>query len=173
MIMLIAGITGNIGAYAAAHALSKGHIVRGLGRNPARLPEKTATALESFVTSNSYYDTAALDRAVAGIDAVICAYAGMPELYLDAQLLLLRACERAGVKRYLAAGWNHDWLVLKLGEEPVYDAAMMFHHQVALTYKIKPCHVFSGMLAEDFFGLDGQEGLHLGLEESGMRSKSG
>jgi hypothetical protein len=158
MIILIAGITGNIGAHAAAHALSQGHTVRGLGRNPSKLPEKTAAALESFVTSSSYYDIAALDRAVAGADAVICAYAGMPELHLDAQLLLVRACERAGVKRYLAAGWNYDWRVLKLGDEPVYDAALMFHHQVALTSTIKPCHIFSGMLAEVFFGLDGQDG---------------
>jgi hypothetical protein len=158
MIILIAGITGNIGAYAAAHALSQGHTVRGLGRSPSKLPEKTAAALESFVTSSSYYDIPALDRAVAGVDAVICAYGGMPELHLDAQLLLLRACERAGVKRYLAAGWNYDWRVLKLGDEPVYDAAMMFHQQVALTSTIKPCHIFSGMLAEVFFGLDGQDG---------------
>lgn len=158
MIILIAGITGNIGAYAAAHALSQGHTVRGLGRNPTKLPEKTAAALESFVTSSSYYDIAALDRAVAGVDVVICAYGGMPELHLDAQLILLRACERAGVKRYLAAGWNYDWRVLKLGDEPVYDAAMMFHQQVALTSTIKPCHIFSGMLAEVFFGLDGQDG---------------
>jgi len=158
MLILIAGITGNIGAYAAAHALLRGHTVRGLGRNPAKLPETTSVALESFVTSSSYYDVAALDRAVAGVDAVICAYAGMPELHLDAQLLLLRACERATVRRYLTAGWNYDWRVLKLGEEPVYDAAMMFHHQVALTSAIKPCHIFSGMLAEVFFGLDGQDG---------------
>jgi hypothetical protein len=158
MLILIAGITGNIGAYAAAHALSRGHTVRGLGRNPSKLPAATSAALEDFVTSSSYYDIAALDRAVAGVDAVICAYMGMPELHLDAQLLLIRACERAGIKRYLAASWNYDWRVLKLGEEPVYDAIMMFHHQVALTSTIKPCHIFSGMLAEVFFGVEGQDG---------------
>lgn len=158
MIILIAGITGNVGAHAAAHAISQGHTVRGLGRNPSKLPKTTAAGLENFVTSSSYYDIAALDRAVAGVDAVICAYMGMPELHLDAQLLLIRACERAGVKRYLAASWNYDWRVLKLGDEPVYDAIMMFHHQVALTSTIKPCHIFSGMLAEVFFGVDGQDG---------------
>jgi hypothetical protein len=158
MLILIAGITGNIGAYAAAHALSRGHTVRGLGRNPSKLPAATSAELEDFVTSSSYYDIAALDRAVAGVDAVICAYMGMPELHLDAQLLLIRACERAGIKRYLAASWNYDWRVLKLGEEPVYDAIMMFHHQVALTSTIKPCHIFSGMLAEVFFGVEGQDG---------------
>lgn len=158
MLILIAGITGNIGAHAAAHALSQGHKVRGLGRNPSKLPDKVSSELESFVTSSSYYDIAALEKAVAGVDAVICAYAGMPELHLDAQLVLLRACERAGIKRYLAAGWNYDWRVLQLGDEPVYDAARMFHQQAAITSSIKPCHIFSGMLAEVFFGIDGQDG---------------
>lgn len=158
MLILIAGITGNIGTHAAAHALSQNHAVRGLGRNPSKLPPNTLSQLESFVTSTAYHDIAALDRATAGVDAVICAYAGLPELHLDAQLLLLRACERAGVKRFLAAGWNYDWRGLKLGDEPVYDAAMMFHQQVALTSTIKPCHIFSGMLAEVFFGVEGQDG---------------
>lgn len=156
MKLLIAGITGNIGKHAARHAISQGHAVRGLGRNPAKLPHDIT--LEAFITSTSYYDVAALDRAVDGVDAVMCAYGGLPELHLDAQLLLLRACERAGVKRYLAAGWNYDWRVLQLGDEPVYDAAMMFHQQAALTSPIKPCHIFSGMLAEVFFGIDGQDG---------------
>lgn len=158
MKILIAGITGNIGSHAAAHALSLGHSIRGLGRNPSKLPAATLSALESYIQSTTYYETAALDRAVAGVDAVICAYSGLPELHLDAQLLLLRASERAGVKRFLAAGWNYDWRVLGLGDEPVYDAAMMFHRQAALTSGIKPCHVFSGMLADVFFGVGGQRG---------------
>ncbi|KAK0893254.1 hypothetical protein LTR02_012941 [Friedmanniomyces endolithicus] len=158
MKILIAGITGNIGQHAASYALSKNHVVRGLGRSPSKLAESISLALESFVTSSSYYDIAALDRAVAGVDAIICAYGGMPELHLDAQLLLFRAAERAGVRRFLAAGWNYDWRVLQLGEEPIYDAAMMFHQQVALTSEIKPCHIFSGMLAEVFFGVEGQDG---------------
>jgi len=54
--------------------------------------------LELFVESKHYYDVPALEEAVKGVDAVICAYGGMPELALDAQLLLLRAAERAGVK---------------------------------------------------------------------------
>jgi uncharacterized protein YbjT (DUF2867 family) len=42
MLILIAGITGNIGAYAAAYALSQNHQVRGLGRTPKKLSEKTS-----------------------------------------------------------------------------------------------------------------------------------
>lgn len=50
------------------------------------------------MVSRNHYDIAALERAVDGVDAVVCAYAGLPELALEGQLLLLRAAERAGVK---------------------------------------------------------------------------
>lgn len=98
MLILIAGITGNIGKQAASAGLQRGHRIRGLGRSPAKLDDELSAGLESFVVSDNYYDIAALERAVKGVDAVICAYAGLPELALDGQLLLLRAAERAGIK---------------------------------------------------------------------------
>lgn len=158
MLILIAGVTGNIGSHAARHALAGGHQVRGLGRSPDRLHLNVREQLESFVVSSSYYDIEALDRAVHGVDAVICTYGGLPELHLDAQLLLLRAAERAGVKRYLAASWNYDWRKIPFQSEPIYDAARMFHTQVSITSRIKPIHVFSGMLVDVFFNRGGDKG---------------
>lgn len=159
MLILIAGITGNIGQHAARYALSSGHEVRGLGRNPGKLDEKVRAKLESFVVSKTYYDIDALDAACNSVDAIICAYSGYPEMHLDAQLLLLRAAERAGVKRFLAAGWNYDWRKITFGvDEPIYDAIMSFHRHAALSSSIKPCHIFSGILAEVFFGVNGQDG---------------
>lgn len=163
MLILIAGITGNIGQHAARMGFGAGHNIRGLGRSPDKLTPELTSCLESFVVSANYYDIAALDKACQGVDAVICAYSGLPELHLDGQLLLLRAAERAGIRRFLAAGWNYDWrntrdLPSDERGSPVYDAAIAFHRHVAMTSSIKPCHIFSGMLAEVFFGLDGQTG---------------
>lgn len=159
MLILIAGMTGNIGKHAAAHAIATGHTVRGLGRSPEKLPTDIRSCLESFVTSSSYYDIAALDHACAGADAVICAYSGLPELHLDGQLLLLRSAERAGIKRFLAASWNYDWRKIRFGvDEPVYDAAIAFKRQAEISSSIKPCWILSGMLAEVFFGIEGQRG---------------
>ncbi|KAL0480566.1 NAD(P)-binding protein [Acrasis kona] len=107
---------------------------------------------------DNYYDIQALDRAVKGVDAIICAYSGLPELHLDGQLLLLRAAERSGVERFLAAGWNYDWRNISLGDEPIYDAAIAFHAQASITSTIKPLHIFSGMFVEVFFGACGQAG---------------
>ncbi|KAF2664190.1 NAD(P)-binding protein [Microthyrium microscopicum] len=158
MLILIVGITGNIGQHAVHHALQTGHQVRGLGRTPSKLSPSITSRLESFVESANYYDIPSLDLACTNVDAIICAYAGLPELHLDGQLLLLRAAERAGVKRFLAAGWNYDWRKIPFQSEPVYDAAIMFHAQASITSSIKPLHIFSGMLAEVFFGAGGQVG---------------
>jgi len=98
MLILIAGITGNIGQKTALAGISSGHQIRGLGRSPQKLHSSISSNLESFVSSQNYYDISALEKAVQGVDAVICAYAGLPELVLDGQLLLLRAAERAGIK---------------------------------------------------------------------------
>lgn len=159
MLILIAGITGNIGQHAARHGIKSNHQIRGLGRSPDKLDASTRSRLESFITNKNYYDIPAIETACASVDAIICAYGGMPELHLDAQLILLRAAERVGVKRFLAAGWNYDWRELRFGiDEPIYDAAMSFHRQAAISSSIKPCHIFSGMLAEVFFGTNGQDG---------------
>ncbi|KAH0348606.1 NAD(P)-binding protein, partial [Aureobasidium melanogenum] len=156
MLILIAGITGNIGQHAARHALTLGHQVRGLSRTPDKLDASIMARCEDFVCSTTYYDIAALEQACAGVDAVICAYAGIPELHLEGQLLLLRAAERAGVTRFLAASHNNDWRKVAMGEVPVYDPARMFHVQAALTSTIKALHIFSGTFVDVLFGGQGQ-----------------
>lgn len=98
MLILIAGITGNIGQKLAMEAEKRGHAVRGLARNRNKLQQGLEEKLDSFVEMHSYYDIAAIDAACYGVDAVICAYSGIPQLQLDGQLILLRAAERAGVK---------------------------------------------------------------------------
>ena len=112
MLILIAGITGNLGQHLARVSLEKGHQVRGLGRSPDKLDAKTMGQLESFVVSSSYYDIPALDRAMTGVDAVICAYSGRPELVLDGNLLLLRAAERAGIKVGVTLTYCLQWLTV-------------------------------------------------------------
>lgn len=87
-----------VGQPCAEYAISKGHQVRGMGRDPAKVPASLREKLEGFVTSSGIYDIPALDKAVSGVDAIVCAYGFSPEVVLEGQLLLLRAAERAGVK---------------------------------------------------------------------------
>ena len=158
MRILIAGITGNIGQQAALAALSRGHHVRGLGRSPSKLPSHIRDRLESFIISQNYYDISALESAVNSVDAIICAYAALPELALEGQLLLLRAAERAGVKRFVATSWNYDWRKIQLRDEEVYDAYIAFNAHVELSSSIKPIYIQTGILAEVFFGVHPEQG---------------
>jgi len=97
MLILIAGITGNIGSKLIEPLHARGQQIRGLGRNKDKLPQTQLDKLESFCTTESWYDAEAIRRALQGVDAVICTYAPQPVLLLDAQLLLLRIMEEERV----------------------------------------------------------------------------
>ncbi|CAO2653753.1 Nn.00g031640.m01.CDS01 [Neocucurbitaria sp. VM-36] len=156
MLVLVAGATGNLGQKLVTSLLNRGHHVRALGRNPSKIQAQLASQLESFVAFTAYHDIPALDQACAGVDAVICAYQGTPELHLDAQLLLFRAAERAGVKKFIAASWCYDWRGMSLGQQDSYDPDITFKNHVELTSSLKPIWIFTGTLAEVFFSAPGR-----------------
>ncbi|KAH0429763.1 hypothetical protein CcaCcLH18_08186 [Colletotrichum camelliae] len=148
MLILIAGITGMCGQPCAQVALDWGHQVRGMGRNAGKLADKIAYRLESFVSVAHYYDLEGLRNAVAGVDAVICAYNNSPELVVGAQLALLYAAEKAGVKIFHAASWNYDWTTLQLGEHENYDAYIAFKRTVEISSTMRPLYGFTGGIIE-------------------------
>ncbi|EXM24705.1 hypothetical protein FOTG_08199 [Fusarium oxysporum f. sp. vasinfectum 25433] len=137
MLVLVAGATGNLGQKLIDSLYSRGH------------------QLECFVQSEPYYDVPAIESACKGVDAVICAYTGMPESSLDGQLLLFRAIERVGIKKYVAASWNFDWKNMNLGVHERYDAYIAFRNQVELSSDITPNYLFTRVLAGVLFSLPG------------------
>ncbi|KAF7554056.1 hypothetical protein G7Z17_g3152 [Cylindrodendrum hubeiense] len=158
MLVLIAGITGNLGTRLAKVATSRGLQIRGLGRDPAKLDEKKTGKLESFVTCKTHYDTPALDKAVSGVDAVICAYSPSAVLDLEGHLLLFRAAERAGVTVFLASSWGHPLDKIVFGEYEHYDTHLAFKQQVAMTSSVKPVFMNVGGFADLLYGPFGPGG---------------
>lgn len=155
MLVLIVGATGNIGQKLIDSFLNRNQAVRILARNPSSIPSATLSKLEGVIQSSSYYDIDALDRACKGVDAVVCAFSGIPELQLEGQLLLLRAAERAGVKRFAPASWNYDWSNMSLNQLEIYDPYISFRKHVELSSSIKPMYVLCGILAEALFSVPG------------------
>lgn len=155
MLILIPGASGNLGVELIRSALRRGHEVRGLGRTPSKLPTDLLDKLESFVEITGIDDKSGLDAGCAGADAIIVAYNGEPLLALDGQLALLRAAERAGIKRFHAMSWNLDWENMSLGVMDSYDPFISFYHQVKKTSSIKPVYLFCGVLARTLFGVPG------------------
>ncbi|KAL9115780.1 MAG: hypothetical protein Q9227_000148 [Pyrenula ochraceoflavens] len=151
MLIVIAGATGTLGHKLVASALSRNHQVRALGRSPAKMHGSLREQLESFVVCKAYNDLVTLDQACSRADAVICAYTGLPELQVDAQLLLLRSAEKAGIKRFIANCWNYDWRKLELGQHETYDPPKCFCRQAELSSSINPVYIYTGVLAEVLF----------------------
>lgn len=148
MLVLIVGITGDLGHRLGLAAISRGLEVRGLGRNPEKLSDELSGKLESFVQSSSFYDVHAIEQATSRVDAIICAYSTNPTLYLDDSLILLRAAERAGVKTFIAPSWTSNWTNLRYGEFEIYDSIIAFADQAALTSSVRPVYLINGAFAE-------------------------
>ncbi|KAF4945287.1 hypothetical protein FSARC_14460 [Fusarium sarcochroum] len=155
MLLLIIGITGDLGQRLAREAIARGIQVRGLARNLDKLKVEISEKLQSFIRSQSYGDISALDKAMAGVDAVICAYTTDPVLFLDGNLAALRAAERAQVKIFVASSFTNDWTNLQRGDFPVYDSLMSFNDQAELTSPVKPVFIVNGTFAEWLFPAQG------------------
>ena len=152
MLILIPGATGNLGVRLVRSAIKRGHHVRAMGRSPWKMPSDLREQLEGFVEISHAGDIANFDKGCAGADAIVVAWNEDPRLVLDAQLALLRAAERAGIKRFHAVSWNADWEKMPLGTIESYDAMICFARQALLTSPIKPLYVFCGVLARTLFG---------------------
>jgi nucleoside-diphosphate-sugar epimerase len=155
MLILIPGATGRLGVHIVRSAIRRGHRVRALGRSVKKMPQDLCNQLESFFEITDFSDGAAFERACTGVDAIIVAWNEEPRLVLDAQLVLLRAAERTGIKRFHAASWNADWENMPLGVIESYDALICFARQALLTSSIKPLYTFCGVLAKTLFGVPG------------------
>ena len=106
MQVLVVGGTGTLGRQIARRALDQGHEVRCMVRTPRNAPFLTEWGCE--LTRGDLLKPSSLDYALEGVEAVIDAATSRPEdprsVYQtdwDGKLNLLRACERAEVKRFV------------------------------------------------------------------------
>ena len=106
MQVLVVGGTGTLGRQIARRAIDAGHQVRCMVRKPRKGAFLQEWGCE--LTCGDLLDPGTIDYALDGIDAVIDAATSRPDdsasVYTtdwDGKLNLLRACEKAGVKRYV------------------------------------------------------------------------
>ena len=106
MQVLVVGGTGTLGRQIARRAIDAGHQVRCMVRKPRKGAFLQEWGCE--LTCGDLLDPETIDYALDGIDAVIDAATSRPDdsesVYTtdwDGKLNLLRACEKAGVKRYV------------------------------------------------------------------------
>jgi uncharacterized protein len=102
MKVVLIGATGMVGSRVLTELLSRGHEVKALVRDPAKLVGRSGLTLEAVDVT----DSDALATAVAGTDAVVTAYGpgNNPELLVPATEAIIKGLKKAGVKRILMVG---------------------------------------------------------------------
>ncbi|KAK2773334.1 hypothetical protein CKAH01_03794 [Colletotrichum kahawae] len=123
MLILIAGITGLTGEPCARSALARGHKVRGLARDPSKIPSDIREKLEGVEILHDIRDQQAIERAGSP--------AWTPLFFMPAL-------------------GSYDWR-LGPGTHELYDELQAFAHHVALSSQIKPIYMFTGAIAEYVF----------------------
>jgi putative NADH-flavin reductase len=128
MQVALIGATGFVGAAVMNELLQRGHNVVAL----ARQPEKITTRAHLKVVQADVQDANAVQRAVAGSDAVLSAYnAGWtnPNIYDDfmrGSRAIVQGVKAAGIKRYIVVGGAGSLYVngQQLVDSPEFPAAI-------------------------------------------------
>jgi len=123
--VLLAGATGMLGSRIAHHLLKQPDarvrlLVRDAGKSKAVLNPSSLDGAEIIV--GDLADPASLDRATQGVDMILSAVQGGPDVIVDGQVALATAGRRNGVRRFLPSDYALDLFKATPGEHAAFDA---------------------------------------------------
>jgi len=147
-IILVAGGSGNLGGRIVRELIKKGASVRVVVR-PATLVEKIENLekLGAEVVQVDMNDVSQLTRACEGASCVVSALAGLRDVIVDMQSVLLDAAVAAGVPRFIPSDFSSDFTMLSEGDNRNFDLRREFHHYLAQA-NIAATSIFNGAFAE-------------------------
>ncbi len=123
----VVGATGNLGGRIVTALLSKSAEVRAIvrpGSDPAKIDELTkkgVTVIRSEMT-----DAQELAPAFEGVAVVISTVAGLRDVIVDTQSVVLDAAVAAGVPRFIPSDFSTDYTKLPAGENRNFDLRREF-----------------------------------------------
>lgn len=125
--VLVAGATGMLGAQITHSILDAGGSARLLLREAKPSDPKKADTIAALtargveIVLGDLSDQASLDRATRGVDSVVSALQGGPEVIIDGQIALAKAAADNGVRRFIASDFSVDLFKLPDGSHPNLD----------------------------------------------------
>lgn len=125
--ILVAGATGDLGGRIIKALVKNGARVRALvreGSDPAALDILSSSGVQLIKADLT--DRNALIAACTGISCVVSALAGLREVIVDAQELLLKAAIAAGVPRFIPSDYSTDYTQLPDGANRNFDLRREF-----------------------------------------------
>ncbi len=104
----VAGATGKLGSQIASALLSISSSVQVhvICRDQSRLAPELSSDSRVTVFETDGYDAAKVREAIRGCSAVVCAYLGPDGFMIDAQKVLIDACEAEGVPRFIPSDYT-------------------------------------------------------------------
>ncbi len=126
--IIIAGATGNLGERIAQILCQKGAEVRAIVRESSDVEK--VRRLESMgikVFKVNMLNVEEITKACAGVDCVVSALAGLRDVIIDTQKVLLDAAIAAGVPRFIPSDYSLDFTKFKEGENRNLDLRREFH----------------------------------------------
>ena len=132
--ILLAGATGMLGSRIVHHLLEQPDararlLVRDIVTKQAKLATLTARGAE--LTEGDLADATSLDRATQGVDVIVSAVQGGPEVIVDGQVALAAAGKRNGVRRILPSDFGLDLFKATPGEHAAFDARRTADERIA------------------------------------------
>jgi uncharacterized protein YbjT (DUF2867 family) len=146
--ILLAGATGNLGGRIAKALIQNGASVKAIVRadsNKASVDLLTNAGVEIAEVDMNDHD--ALVAACRGVGCVVSTLAGLRDVIVDTQSLLLDAAVEAGVLRFIPSDFCTDYTALPEGENRNFDLRREFKQRLDKAM-ITPASIFNGAFAE-------------------------
>lgn len=151
--VLLAGATGMLGSQIARHLLEQPEarirlLVRGVDAGK-RAALDTLLGRGAETVEGDLADLASLDRATRGVDVIVSAVQGGPDVIIDGQVALAEAGRRNGVRRILPSDFALDLFKATPGEHMMFDLRRTADERIAAT-GLEHVHILQGGFMEMF-----------------------
>src|SRR6476620_12264278 len=143
-IILVAGATGNLGGKIVRALIKRGAEVRALVRqssDPGKMKQLETLGVKVYKLAN--WNVEELAKACNGVSCVVSALAGLRDVIIDAQKVLVDAAIAAGIPRFIPSDYSLDFTKFSQGENRNLDLRREFHKYLDST-SISSTTIFNG-----------------------------
>lgn len=146
--ILVAGATGNLGLKICLALIQRGAKVKALVREESDSDKVKALAQAGVeIMPVSYDKPENVKEACKGIDCLVSALAGLSDVIVDAQKILLEGALHAGTKHFIPSDFCTDYTGLIPGENRNFDLRRTFREHIDRC-DIKATSIFNGAFAD-------------------------
>ncbi|KAL2849285.1 hypothetical protein BJX68DRAFT_255477 [Aspergillus pseudodeflectus] len=147
----IAGLTGKFAQCIASALKTYPNVsIRGFCRSPEKLPESLRSEDSVEIVRGEFDDEIAALEFVRGADVVICCYFGSLDVMIMGQKILIDACEKAGVPRYIASDFAVDYTQIPSSALFPKESARIIKEYIS-SKDVAGVHILTGALIETFW----------------------